>query len=58
MPPAAPDAAGAATDAAPAADLRLPLPAGAPLKNMRVVYLGKEYEEPLPLSYAEKPIYR
>ena len=23
---------------------------------MRVVYLGKEYEEPLPLSYAEKPI--
>ena len=25
-------------------------------KNMRVVYLGKEYPEPLPLSYAEKPI--
>ena len=23
---------------------------------MRVVYLGKQYEEPLPLSYAEKPI--
>ncbi len=23
---------------------------------MRIVYLGKEYEEPLPLSYAEKPI--
>ncbi|HEX2447826.1 MAG TPA: ABC transporter substrate-binding protein [Methyloceanibacter sp.] len=26
------------------------------MKNMRVVYLGKQYEEPLPLSYAEKPI--
>jgi ABC transporter substrate binding protein (PQQ-dependent alcohol dehydrogenase system) len=25
-------------------------------KNVRVVYLGKEYPEPLPLSYAEKPI--
>jgi ABC transporter substrate binding protein (PQQ-dependent alcohol dehydrogenase system) len=50
VPPAAPDAAGAATDAAP------PAAGGAPLKNMRVVYLGKQYEEPLPLSYAEKPI--
>ena len=25
-------------------------------KPMTVIYLGKEYEEPLPLSYAEKPI--
>jgi ABC transporter substrate binding protein (PQQ-dependent alcohol dehydrogenase system) len=25
-------------------------------KHMTVIYLGKEYEEPLPLSYAEKPI--
>jgi len=52
--PAAPEA-GAATEAAPPA----PAPqaaGGAPLKNMRLVYLGKEYEEPLPLSYAEKPI--
>ena len=45
----------------PAGSLR-PLPGGAgsrrraQTKNMRVVYLGKEYPEPLPLSYAEKPI--
>ena len=29
-----------------------------PIKaTVPIVYLGKEYEEPLPLSYAEKPIY-
>jgi len=65
--PAAPTAgeaapkAPAASDGAPAE----PAPAAAPAapaadaeakKNMRVVYLGKEYPEPLPLSYAEKPI--
>jgi ABC transporter substrate binding protein (PQQ-dependent alcohol dehydrogenase system) len=33
-------------------------PAAAPTLGppMRIVYLGKEYPEPLPLSYAEKPI--
>jgi ABC transporter substrate binding protein (PQQ-dependent alcohol dehydrogenase system) len=46
---------------APAAggDEAAPKPKGddkAAMKNMRVVYLGKEYEEPLPLSYAEKII--
>ena len=50
--PAAP--AGAAAESAPAAAPA----AGATqtMKNTRVVYLGKEYPEPLPLSYAEKPI--
>jgi ABC transporter substrate binding protein (PQQ-dependent alcohol dehydrogenase system) len=50
--PAAPDkAAGEPPAAAPAAPV-----AAQAMKNMRVVYLGKEYPEPLPLSYAEKPI--
>ena len=31
-------------------------PGGQPAKTVHMVYLGKEYEEPLPLSYAEKPI--
>ena len=35
------------TSATPAADAK---------KNMRVIYLGKEYPEPLPLSYSEKLI--
>ena len=35
------------TSATPAADAK---------KNMRVIYLGKEYPEPLPLSYSEKVI--
>jgi ABC transporter substrate binding protein (PQQ-dependent alcohol dehydrogenase system) len=50
--PKKPDAA-AETPAAP------PKPAEAetaPGDTMMVIYLGKEYEEPLPLSYAEKPI--
>jgi ABC transporter substrate binding protein (PQQ-dependent alcohol dehydrogenase system) len=42
--PAAPAPAAAAPDATPAA------------KSVHLVYLGKKYEEPLPLSYAEKPI--
>jgi ABC transporter substrate binding protein (PQQ-dependent alcohol dehydrogenase system) len=33
-----------------------PSAGGQPAKTIRFVYLGKEYEEPLPLSYAEKPI--
>ena len=41
----------AAPAAAPAAER-----AAQPDNNMRIVYLGKEYPEPLPLSYAEKPI--
>jgi ABC transporter substrate binding protein (PQQ-dependent alcohol dehydrogenase system) len=40
---------------APPADAA-PQAGEAPKKNLRVVYLGKEYPEPLPLSYAEKPI--
>jgi len=55
--PAAPAAApaGGTPAAAPAA---APAAEGAPAqpKPMPIVYLGKEYEEPLPLSYAEKPI--
>jgi ABC transporter substrate binding protein (PQQ-dependent alcohol dehydrogenase system) len=48
----------ASTEAPPATAAPPPvLPGGAAkAKNMRVVYLGKEYPEPLPLSYAEKPI--
>jgi ABC transporter substrate binding protein (PQQ-dependent alcohol dehydrogenase system) len=49
-PEGAADKAPAAAPAAPAAD------ATQNMKNIRVVYLGKEYPEPLPLSYAEKPI--
>jgi ABC transporter substrate binding protein (PQQ-dependent alcohol dehydrogenase system) len=52
-PAAAPEGgAEAAPDAAPAA----PAAGAQAMQNMRVVYLGKEYPEPLPLSYAEKPI--
>src|SRR5680860_423324 len=53
----------AATEAAPAAPAKpaaAPKPAAEPkdpaIQNMRVVYLGKKYSEPLPLSYAEKEI--
>ena len=47
----------AQTPAAPPATPAAPQAAGGePTKNLRIVYLGKEYEEPLPLSYAEKPI--
>jgi ABC transporter substrate binding protein (PQQ-dependent alcohol dehydrogenase system) len=55
--PAAPPAtpvAPAATPQAPAATA--PAAGATPLQEMHIVYLGKEYEEPLPLSYAEKPI--
>jgi len=48
-----------AADAKPAkeAPAAAPADAAAPqIKNLRVVYLGKEYDEPLPLSYAEKLI--
>src|SRR6476619_4386728 len=41
--------------AAPAAPAAAPSAAAA-IKPMRIYYLGKEYDEPLPLSYAEKPI--
>ena len=57
--PAEPSAAPAASEAAPARAAAAPaVPGGGEgeTKNMRVVYLGKEYPEPLPLSYAEKPI--
>ncbi|HSA66151.1 MAG TPA: ABC transporter substrate-binding protein [Methyloceanibacter sp.] len=63
--PAAPAAAPAAPAANPEAPAAAPAPApaagaasGTPAqtKPMRIYYLGKEYEEPLPLSYAEKPI--
>lgn len=58
--PPAPQAGGAEAPAAPpaAAPATAPAAAGgtAQSKPMRIVYLGKEYEEPLPLSYAEKPI--
>jgi ABC transporter substrate binding protein (PQQ-dependent alcohol dehydrogenase system) len=56
-------AAGPASPAAPAATPTEP-PAEAPPSGevpikatVPIVYLGKAYEEPLPLSYAEKPIY-
>ena len=44
---AEPAAGNEETSATPAADAK---------KNMRVIYLGKEYPEPLPLSYSEKLI--
>jgi ABC transporter substrate binding protein (PQQ-dependent alcohol dehydrogenase system) len=51
-PAAAPTAPPAATPPAPAADA----PSGlVPIKaTVPIIYLGKEYEEPLPLSYSEK----
>jgi ABC transporter substrate binding protein (PQQ-dependent alcohol dehydrogenase system) len=51
QPAAADKAEDSAKPAAPA-----PAAAGAeqPASTIRIVYLGKEYEEPLPLSYAEK----
>lgn len=50
-------AAGAQDAPAPAkADSAKPGAAAAEKKTMDVVYLGKEYREPLPLSYAEKVI--
>ncbi len=53
----APDAAGGSeASPAPAAGTTPADPGGGAMQNMRVVYLGKEYPEPLPLSYAEKPI--
>lgn len=52
--PAAPD--GAPAEPAPAAAPAVPAADAEAKKNMRVVYLGKEYPDPLPLSYAEKPI--
>ncbi len=52
--PAAPG--GAPAEPAPAAAPAAPAADAEAKKNMRVVYLGKEYPEPLPLSYAEKPI--
>ena len=62
-PPSAPatDQAAPTEPAAPAAAPAAAPDAAAPAtteakQNMRVVYLGKNYPEPLPLSYAEKPI--
>ena len=67
-PQAAPPAAGPAEQGAaaptapaapaPAAETPAEVPSGElPIKaTVPIVYLGKEYEEPLPLSYAEKPI--
>jgi ABC transporter substrate binding protein (PQQ-dependent alcohol dehydrogenase system) len=53
--------AGAAPEAAPPAEDAKGPDAAATAENaatehMTLIYLGKEYEEPLPLSYAEKPI--
>jgi ABC transporter substrate binding protein (PQQ-dependent alcohol dehydrogenase system) len=44
--------------AAPAAPAAAPVvvPAGTPATKLPIVYLGKAYPEPLPLSYAERPI--
>jgi ABC transporter substrate binding protein (PQQ-dependent alcohol dehydrogenase system) len=53
VPPAPEGAAGNAPAEAPAAPTA---DATQAMQNMRVVYLGKQYPEPLPLSYAEKPI--
>jgi ABC transporter substrate binding protein (PQQ-dependent alcohol dehydrogenase system) len=62
-PAASPAPAAEAPEAGAAAEAPQPPPANAvpeageaQKKNVRVVYLGKEYPEPLPLSYAEKPI--
>ncbi|MGA9605237.1 MAG: hypothetical protein WBQ82_14080, partial [Methyloceanibacter sp.] len=54
-PPAAP-AAGAAPSETPKPQDANP---GEPeiKATVPIVYLGKEYEEPLPLSYSEKPIF-
>ena len=53
-PPSPPAAGGEKAVQAPGT---APVPEGAgETKLMRVVYVGKEYPEPLPLSYAEKPI--
>src|SRR5262245_52104001 len=50
--PQAPAGGGAETPAAPSApSFEMPIQATVP-----IVYLGKQYDEPLPLSYAEKPI--
>ena len=51
QPPAAPTAAPPATPAAVAT-----APTEAPKAKLPIVYLGKAYPEPLPLSYAERPI--
>jgi ABC transporter substrate binding protein (PQQ-dependent alcohol dehydrogenase system) len=49
-------AAAGAEPAEPPAEA--PSPGEVPIKaTVPIVYLGKEYEEPLPLSYAEKPIF-
>ena len=53
--PPAPAPGAAQTPAAPggaAPSFEVPIKATVP-----IVYLGKQYEEPLPLSYAEKPIF-
>jgi ABC transporter substrate binding protein (PQQ-dependent alcohol dehydrogenase system) len=57
--PQAPAAGGDKTPAAPSAGAPAAERSGeAPIKaTVPIVYLGKQYEEPLPLSYAEKPIF-
>jgi ABC transporter substrate binding protein (PQQ-dependent alcohol dehydrogenase system) len=52
---AAPAPAATAAPAAPAA-APVVVPAGTPTTKLPIVYLGKAYPEPLPLSYAERPI--
>jgi ABC transporter substrate binding protein (PQQ-dependent alcohol dehydrogenase system) len=47
---------GAAAPAAPAATPE-PMPGVETKPPVTIVYLGKRYDEPLPLSYAEKPIF-
>ncbi len=45
------------SEASPAPAAATPAaPGGGVAQNMRLVYLGKKYPEPLPLSFAEKPI--
>lgn len=54
--PPSPATKPAASEAPPPAAAPAAADGAAQTKAMRIVYLGKEYEEPLPLSYAEKPI--
>jgi len=60
-PEAAPRGAGEAAPKTPGAapETQAPLAAAeakAPANPVRIIYLGREYQEPLPLSYSEKPI--
>ena len=53
-PETAPPKAEEAAPKAPKTDFAAPAAEKAPTDVMTVIYLGREYPEPLPLSYAEK----